>query len=966
MKEIVPGQRWVCASELQLGLGTVLAVEPRTVTLAFPASGETRTYARHTAPLNRVGFGVGDRVRDVDGRALAIEAINERDGLLTYHGVDDCGVHAVLPETRLDPSLRLNRPAERLFSGQIDTDKWFELRYQTLQHNHRLAHSDLHGLLGCRTSLLTHQLYIAHEVAARHAPRVLLADEVGLGKTIEAGLILHHQLLTGRARRVLIVVPEALLHQWLVEMLRRFNLLFSLFDGERCAAVAASAPDGNPFLSEQLVLCSLTCLCDDPQRLDEAVRADWDLLVVDEAHHLAWTPQHTSREYAAVAALAARSPGVLLLTATPEQLGKAGHFARLRLLDNDRFPDLDSFLAEEQRYAPVAHAVEVLLGDAPLDDATQRILAGTLAEGDNRALLDALNQTAPGKADNRAARRELVEHLLDRHGTGRVLFRNTRSAVQGFPPRLVHPSALVPPPDYAHVLAQARPERSADPGLLACPDQLYQSAAGRTAEHWTQIDPRVPWLIDLLNARRPEKVLVIAARAVTVRELAQALRTSAGIQAAVFDEQMSIVERDRAAAFFADAESGSQVLLCSEIGSEGRNFQFAHHLVLFDLPLDPDVLEQRIGRLDRIGQSGSIHLHVPYLEGTAQAVLFHWYLSGLAAFEHSCPAAQSVLDQLRPALLDALRGTYQGLAELRALIDSTRALHERLQQALHEGRDRLLEYNSCRPHAAQALQQRASAADQPAHLSAFMDSVFECFNVDSEEQGPSRLALRPGTNMIGSFPALKDDGMTVTFDRSIALAHEDLEYLTWEHPMVTGAMELVLSHELGNTALITLHYPGAARGKLLLECVFLLETPTAATLQSDRYLPPTALRVVVDENGTAHQQHMQHAMINRYRDRVDTATAQRVVAARETLIRGMLDAAQQLAQAQVPELQATAHRRAERTLRAEIDRLEALRRINPNVREEEIRFFAEQLRTLDSTLDRAALRLDALRVIVVT
>src|SRR5690606_1504136 len=95
---------------------------------------------------------------------------------------------------------------------------------------------------------------------------------------------------------------------------------------------------------------------------------------------------------------------------------------------------------------------------------------------------------------------------------------------------------------------------------------------------------------------------------------------------------------DRAAAWFAETELGAQALVCSEIGSEGRNFQFAQHLVLFDLPLNPDLLEQRIGRLDRIGQGPRIDIHVPYLEDSAQAVLFHWYHAGLDLFRQSFSA----------------------------------------------------------------------------------------------------------------------------------------------------------------------------------------------------------------------------------------------------------------------------------------------------------------------------------------
>ena len=201
MTDFVPGQRWICASELHMGLGTVLAVEPRTVTIVFLASGETRIYAKQSAPLHRVVFASGDRVRSHDGRTLTIASVSEHAGLVTYSGRDEHGNPAELQEGQLDNFLQLNRPGDRLFSGQIDPDKWFELRYQTLQKRNLLAHSDLYGLIGCRTSLIPHQLYIAAEVAGRAAPRVLLADEVGLGKTIEAGMILHQQLLTGRASR---------------------------------------------------------------------------------------------------------------------------------------------------------------------------------------------------------------------------------------------------------------------------------------------------------------------------------------------------------------------------------------------------------------------------------------------------------------------------------------------------------------------------------------------------------------------------------------------------------------------------------------------------------------------------------------------------------------------------------------------------------------------------------------------
>ncbi len=133
-----------------------------------------------------------------------------------------------------------------------------------------------------RSGLIPHQLYIAYEVGRRHAPRVLLADEVGLGKTIEVGMIIHQQVLSGRAERILIVVPETLQHQWLVEMMRCFNLHFSIFDEERC--IESFAESDNPFDTQQYVLCSLTFLRKSCKRYEQALegRICW----LSMKHHL--------------------------------------------------------------------------------------------------------------------------------------------------------------------------------------------------------------------------------------------------------------------------------------------------------------------------------------------------------------------------------------------------------------------------------------------------------------------------------------------------------------------------------------------------------------------------------------------------------------------------------------------------------------------------------------------------------
>lgn len=633
-----PGQRWISDSEAELGLGTILAQDGRLLTVLYPATGDTRQYSLRNAPLTRVRFSPGDQITHFEGWKLTVREVEDIDGLMVYHGLDGQNQPRTLPETQLSNFIQFRLASDRLFAGQIDPLSWFSLRYNTLQHNSKQMQSALWGLGGCRAQPIAHQLHIAREVADRSAPRVLLADEVGLGKTIEAGLVIHRQLLSGRASRVLILVPENLQHQWLVEMRRRFNLQVALFDAERFIESDAS----NPFEDAQLALVALEWLVDDEKAQDALFAAGWDLMAVDEAHHLVWHEDQVSAEYGLVEQLAQVIPGVLLLTATPEQLGQDSHFARLRLLDPNRFHDLAAFRAESEHYRPVAEAVQELLDEGRLSPKAHATIQGFLgAEGE--ALLAAVND-----GDTQASAR-LIRELLDRHGTGRVLFRNTRAAIQGFPERQLHPYPLAMPEQYRDLPAGEHAE--------LYPEVAFQ-AQGEVAEdeRWWRFDPRVDWLIDTLKMLKRTKVLVICAHAETAMDLEDALRVRSGIPASVFHEGMSILERDRAAAYFADEEFGAQVLICSEIGSEGRNFQFAHHLVMFDLPAHPDLLEQRIGRLDRIGQKHTIQLHIPYLQDSPQERLFQWYHEGLNAFLNTCPTGNALQHQFGPRLLPLLEG----------------------------------------------------------------------------------------------------------------------------------------------------------------------------------------------------------------------------------------------------------------------------------------------------------------------
>ncbi|MFQ2474837.1 RNA polymerase-associated protein RapA [Aeromonas caviae] len=948
------GQRWISDTETDLGLGTVVAVEGRMVTLLFPATGENRMYAKEEAPVTRVSFNVGDQIASHEDWTMTVEEVQEKDGLLIYVGVrTDNDEPVALKEVFLNNFIKFNKPQDRLFAGQIDRMSRFTLRYEALINQHQRRRNPTRGLAGGRVSLIPHQLYIAHEVGHRYAPRVLLADEVGLGKTIEAGMIIHQQLLSGRAHRVLILLPETLQHQWLVEMLRRFNLHFSLFDEERCIEAFADAE--NPFETEQLVICSLDFLRKKRRRFEQVLEAEWDLLVVDEAHHLEWSEEAPSRAYEMVEALAEQVPGVLLLTATPDQLGHQSHFARLRLLDPERFYDYDAFLAEEQAYGQVASAAQELLDGETLSDEARQILASQL---DGLDLTDA------------AARQQAVAKLLDQHGTGRVLFRNSRANIQGFPERHLNVYPMPLPEQYKTAI-KVMGMMGGNGGDLQTralrylyPEKIFQQFEGDNAT-WTQFDPRVEWLLELLLSARQQKVLVICSEAATAIALEEALRTREGIRGAVFHEGMSILERDKASAYFAQAEGGAQVLLCSEIGSEGRNFQFASHLVLFDLPLNPDLLEQRIGRLDRIGQQNTVEIHVPYLEGTAQRALQLWYHDGLDAFEQTCPTARPVFEAVRDELFELLAANTGEQGPLDALLVKTRELHEPLKAKLEQGRDRLLEIHSSGGTTAQQLVEKLAAEDDDTGMISFALKMFDEIGVNQDDRGENALVLTPGDHMlVPSFPGLPQDGMIITFDRNTALSRDDMALLSWDHPMMRGGIDLILGSEIGATSVALLKNKALPIGSILLELIFVAES--AAHPQLYRFMPPTPIRLLMDKNGQNLGEKVAFDAFNRQLTPVNRHLGSKLVTASQPVIHGLIGKGQAIAEELKAGIVDKARAQIAQTLQQDLDRLEALKAVNPNVRDSELEYLRNLQAELHHLIDQTQLKLDAIRFIVVT
>ncbi len=936
-----PGQRWISNAEPELGLGTVVRLDGRTVQVLFATAGVLRHYAKHAAPLTRAEFRVGQKVAG-QKHSFVVEQVSTVDGLFVYHN----GGRA-LPEAELDDAQPMSRADERLLSARVDAPHTFDFRVQALTRRAEAMRSPAWGLASARVDLIAHQLRVAGIVAQRRPPRALLADEVGLGKTIEAGMILARLLATGRVARVLVLAPASLTCQWFVELLRRFNLPFALFDEERCESIEVADPSRNPFEDEQCVIADIDWLAAAPKRAQQAIDAEWDIVVVDEAHHLEWSPLSSSASYALVEGLAAQSPGLILLTATPQQLGRSGHFARLRLLDPARYTDLDAFAAEADGYAQLSALAAKLVDAAALDESELALLAMRFAADEELlALLQRYD------ADRTANAPVLLDALIDRHGTGRVMFRNRRAQIGGFPRRVANIATL----DGGELDDAQRQQLL---GEFHADAQVHPSASDLDYTN----DPRLSWLLALIDKLAGEKLLLICRSQAKVLALEEALRLRSGVKVARFHEGMSIMQRDRNAAWFAEID-GARVLLCSEIGSEGRNFQFAHHLVLWDLPLDPDLLEQRIGRLDRIGQRHDIVIHALAFSGSAQHALLRWYHEGLDALRTSPSDGREILRRYRSRLLaEAERhalGAEAADAELDALIADTAATHRELSALVQAGRDRLLELATERQSRDLPLGDALRAQDADVAGDEFILALFEQFGVDGEETGARTVVLDPEYLSTDGFPGLKDGPQQVTFDRATALAREELPLLRLDHPLVGGALDLLLESQQGNAAiLIDAALPPRTA---LLECVFALECVADRKLNVGRFLPPLPLRTVVDTRLTQRNDYAPHpASVARAKEQPIDAARYRPLLAK--LVPPMLAACETQARGLAATEVGAALAAAQNELDGEHARLSALAKVNPSVRADEIEAIAAELDALREALANAAPRLDAIRFV---
>ena len=636
---------------------------------------------------------------------------------------------------------------ERLARLETDTLYAWRNRIESLALTKVREAEGLGSFLGGRIEIFPHQLHVAEQAVATDPVRWLLADEVGLGKTVEACLILSHLVRTHRAENVVVVAPQSLTVQWLGELYRKFHQVFVLMNDDRLADVRKDlGEEFNPFSVHPRSVVALEDLVHNPWLTKQIKDSGVDLLVVDEAHRLERRKGHPgSPAYRAVASICPEAPHVLLLSATPMEADTHGFFELMRLLRPEEYPSSDAFEKDLAQGKPLY----------PCTSAT------------------------------------------------------TRDDIGGLPPRESYGITLGPWPEYDQKVAE----------VLAPPvENVLQKK--RRAEKLLQTledptgpdDPRLDWIAQEVKqwAAEGDKMLVFVNRKSSLDTLKTELERRTMARVAVFHEDLPTTTRDLEVAQFALPE-GPAIMISTEAGGEGRNFEFCRGLVLFDLPWSPGLVEQRIGRLDRINRRRPVEIYYFVPEQPFARQLVRLYES-LGVFSEPLGGLDRSLAHVEAAIVETIQ-TPEPVLDIEALVEETREARERVDRGLYH----TLHQNRYTPDLAQSILARIPPELETRTRKVVLEACRQFGFEVVEKQGKDTWYLEFGNEaVIDHLPNV--DGETRwlgTFDREEAVHHETIDFFASGHPLVEGVFQELKDGHRGEVTLMDIPGTGISGAGLV-------------------------------------------------------------------------------------------------------------------------------------------------------
>jgi SNF2 family DNA or RNA helicase len=706
-------------------VGVITAVENGRLHVRFD-NGRKLQFAHDGGALERLLLAPGaPAVLPGTGERVTVGEAREVKGVLFYEVTLASGAAQHVLEDALRPAV-LSDPVDRMRAGELDRARSVNLRLAGTRLRFAFEQDELASLQASRVEIKAHQVGVVHRVSRSYPHRFLLADEVGLGKTIEAALIIRELKARGVATRVLVLAPSGLVTQWQSELKHKFNQVFADYRGPLVKVLEGQNPGENVWTLSDNVASSTTFAAYNDERIAEIARAGWDLIVVDEAHHARRTrradKQESTRLYRLLERLVDPEHGhassMLLLTATPMQLDPFEIYSLIELLDPTLFASPDDFERHRASLRGLNATVEALHDWASAEEEEREEALDATA-----SFLDRPVDEVAAELASPETRSIVIESLNDRHRLSQVMIRNRKKVVGGFMPRVAAVWELDLTPQeraaydalttytrdgFARSQAENRmalgfvmvmfqklatsSSRALQNSLLRRMDKLEQKlpppapaavaamplgktddddeefddAVEETGEDtiaafaggdddaeatWREvqeierivrlaeqipIDTKTKVLLERLEEIRERepgvRVLVFTQFRGTQEELKERIPSPWSVH--LFHGGLDPREKDAEVARFRD-EPGPQVLVSTEAGGEGRNLQFSHWLINYDLPWNPMKVEQRIGRVDRIGQKSTVMVASFSTRGTVEERVVEVLSRRIGVFEET-------------------------------------------------------------------------------------------------------------------------------------------------------------------------------------------------------------------------------------------------------------------------------------------------------------------------------------------
>ncbi len=872
------------------GIGSVERVDRGQGMVRFYGREETVQHCA-LAKLVRHHYAVGDQIFAVTENTYGIvQSANEYDGEITYQAIFG-NRRKGIPESNIRPQMLAPDLFDLLREGDGSESRRFLLTLQARRLQYAYRYDQLACLSNARIELLPHQVFVTDKVLRDYPHRFLLADEVGLGKTIEAGLILKELRARGSAKRVLIVAPAGLVSQWVDELRSKFNETFTRIDSTNLSAhIALCGGDvERVWHSYSSIVTSLHMLRNNERHLEPLLTQEWDLVIFDEAHHLRRSLEGRrpggdgdleGRKVTAAYRLAQRfqkrATSLLLLTATPLQLHAYELFSLIELLDPTLFPTFHDFEQYRTRIPQLNSAADRLDRYHELDDSERFALAKDLAAltASERSKEKPVNVYVG--LESPEGREQYYARIADAHHLTRVLIRNRKRLVfDDLQPRvarvrrvtysdaewqayhavtaylqewyniairdrnnalgflMVTYRKILTSSSYAlrqsflrrierlqHIkragqLVQQRAagdlmedeseeldtllERygdavaTSDPGFIDLEvDQLRRL---KSMLEDIEVDAKASGLMAEVAEilRDPnEKILIFTQFTETLNYLRRLLEPQ--YRVCVFSGNMRAPDKDKAIDEFRET---CQIMIATEAAGEGRNLQFCHIMVNYDLPWNPMRIEQRIGRVDRIGQKLPVQIINMSIVGTMEERVLQVLHERINIFESVLGALDPILESIEGDVRQYMFGggvdvntrTRQFEQQVSDRARQVDQMEERLA-------DMLLDASSFRRDRADALLGRTPAfTGDDVHR--FMSRYLAFANGTMRERADGVYDLTvPQVMSVGMRDGLKE-GYRVTFDAQIAQRQEQLDFVAFGHPVLDRAVELCLDERFG-------------------------------------------------------------------------------------------------------------------------------------------------------------------------